>query len=117
MDPTITIPANAPGIIEFYQQRDLIWLLLQTLTIGFPLVLLFTGLAARLRTACSNGVRGRRYPALVSFAGAYLALAALVVLPVAYWHDVAHRLIWNIPADSTGDWLVGRAVGLVVQII
>ena len=117
MDTAVSIPVNAPGVLEFYQERDLIWLLLQALTIALPAFLLLTGRAARLREACAKLARGRAYPTLLLFAAAYLTLSALVVLPVAYWLEVAHWVAWKLPVSGPGEWLAGRAGILVAQVI
>lgn len=118
MDPTlIPIPVNAPGVIEFNQQRDLIWLLEQAVILAVPVVFLFTGWGARLRTACSNITGGRGWLTLILFAAAYLAIAAIPVLPVAWWREIAHREVWGRPTEALGDWLAGRGVGLAIQIV
>jgi STE24 endopeptidase len=79
--------------------------------------LLFTGLAARFRAVCARVTGGREFLTLLLFAAAYLTLAALVVLPVAFWLEVAHRLAWKLPASSPGEWLAGRAMNLVAQLV
>ena len=53
-------PSIAPGVSRVYQERDLIWLLLQALAIALPAFLLLTGRAARLREACAKLARGAR---------------------------------------------------------
>jgi STE24 endopeptidase len=118
MDPTfIPIPVNAPGVLEFNYQRDLIWLLEQVVILAVPLTLLFTGWGARLRTACATVAGGRGWLTLILFAAAYLTIAAIVVLPVAYWREIAHRVAWGRPVDGLGAWLAGRSIGLLIQVI
>ena len=118
MDPAlIPIPVNLPGVVDFNQQRDLIWLLEQAVILATPMVLLFTGWGARLRTACSTAAGNRGWLTLILFAAAYLAIAAIIVLPVAWWREIAHRTAWGRPVDGLGDWLAGRATGLLIQVI
>jgi STE24 endopeptidase len=118
MDPTlIAIPVNAPGVVEFNQQRDLIWLLEQALILAVPLILLFTGWGARLRAACARLTGDRSWLTLILFAAAYLAIAAIAVLPVAWWREIAHREAWGRPVQDLGPWLAGRGTGLLVQIV
>jgi STE24 endopeptidase len=118
MDPTlIPIPVNAPGVLEFNQQRDLIWILEQVVILAVPLALLFTGWAARLRTMCARITGDRSWLTLILFAAAYLAIAAITVLPVAWWREIAHREAWSRPAEALGPWLANRGIGLVIQIV
>lgn len=118
MDPTlIAIPVNAPGVIEFNQQRDLIWLLEQAVILAVPLTMLFTGWGARLRTACTRLTGDRSWLTLILFAAAYFAIAALAVLPVAWWREIAHRMAWDRPVEALGPWLAGRGTGLLIQIV
>jgi STE24 endopeptidase len=118
MDLTLVpIPVNAPGVLEFNQQRDMIWLLEQAVILAVPLTLLFTGWGARLRTAVSTLTGGRGWLTLILFAAVYLAIAAIIVLPVAWWREIAHRTAWGRPVEALGDWLAGRGTGLLVQII
>lgn len=112
----IPVPVNAPGVIEFYQHRDLIWWLLQGVTFAVPLALLFTGAGAGIRTVCARIVGGRRTSTLIFSAAVYLTILALATLPVAYWLDVAHRVAWGRPASSPDAWFAGRATSLLVQI-
>jgi Zn-dependent protease with chaperone function len=115
MDPVV--PSNAPDVLTFFQQRDLIWLLLQAITVTVPAVFLFTGRSARLRSACVQFTGGRRYLALLVFATVYLTVAALLVSPVEYWLEVSHRVAWRLPASTLAEWLADQAKGLVVQIV
>lgn len=112
----VPIPVNAPGVIEFYLQRDLIWWLLQGVTFAVPLLLLFTGLGAGIRTLCARIAGERGAVTLILCAAAYLTILVFATLPVAYWLDVAHRVAWERPASSPEAWLVERATGLLVQI-
>jgi STE24 endopeptidase len=115
MDPVV--PSNAPDVLKFFQQRDLIWMLLQAVTVTIPAVFLFTGRSARLRSACVQLTGGRRYLALLVFATTYLTVTALLVLPVEYWLEVSHRAAWRLPVSSLAEWLADQAKGLVVQIV
>jgi STE24 endopeptidase len=114
--PVAVPPATAAAIAHMHV-HEVIWALGQLLALLLPAVLLFTGWGAKLRAACSRLVRGNRYGTLTLFACAYLFLAALVVLPVEYWRDIASERAFGRPGDPPLAWLVGEVVPLVVKMI
>lgn len=117
MDPTLfPIPVNAPGVVAYNQQRDLIWLLEQAVIIALPVWLLVSGGGAKLRDWLARGT-GRGWLVLPLFAACYLLMAAIVVLPTAWWREVALREAWGRSAPGLGVWLGGKAGPLLVQVM
>src|SRR6185437_906193 len=82
-----------------------------------PALLLFTGLSARLRTACARIPRGNRYLTLTLFAAVYLVLAALVSGAFDYWRDIASDQSLGHPGTPFGPWLVSEIAPLIVKIV
>jgi Zn-dependent protease with chaperone function len=111
------IPVNTPRIIEFWHQRDLLWLAIRLVMLSALAALLFTGWAARLRDACARLAGPRSWLTLPLFGAAFVALMGLVLLPLGLVHDVLHPKTFNAPVPSVPEWLAGRGVTLAIQLV
>ena len=108
----VAVPATTAAAAAYMRTHEIIWAATQLAGLALPALLLVTGWGARLRTACA-----RRHGTLALFACAYLILAALVVLPLDYWRDIANEQALGRPGDPLGSWLLGEAVPLLVKMI
>jgi Zn-dependent protease with chaperone function len=115
-DTPVAIPPTTAIAIAYSQLHELIWGLAQLATLALPILVLFTGWGARLRTLCSRLARGNRTGTLILFAAAWLILAALAVLPLDYWRDIASEPAFGHPGDAVLPWLLGELVPLFVKI-
>jgi Zn-dependent protease with chaperone function len=113
----VVVPVATAAAIAYAQTHEALWALAQLLTLALPALLLFTGWGGRLRTRCGRLMRGNRYLTLTWFACIYLVLAALVVLPLDYWRDIASEQGFGRSGDPLLPWLVGEIVPLVVKLI
>jgi STE24 endopeptidase len=113
----VQIPVNAPGVVEFNQQRDALWLLLQAAVIAVPASILWSGLAARWRDAMARAAGGRATLAWVLFAALFLTVWTAAVTPFAYLLEVAHRSAWGRPTDDVEIWLANRGLMLGALIL
>ncbi len=116
MGAPVAIPPAAAGAAEYMRLHEIIWAAIQLAGLALPALLLFTGWGARLRTACARLARGNRYGTLTLFAGAYLVLAALAVLPLDYWRDIASEQALGRSGDPPVPWLLGEIVPLLVKM-
>jgi Zn-dependent protease with chaperone function len=115
--PIFPIPTNDPAVVAFNQQYDLIWVALQLITLGVPLLIVFSGWGARLRTRLAQMAGKRSWLVLPLLASTTLALVALATLPVAWFLDIQHRAAWDRTVPDTASWLAGRGVSLLVQVL
>ncbi len=115
-DAPVAIPPATAGAIAYAQLHELIWGLTQLTALALPALLLVTGWGAKLRAACVRLARGNRTFTLTLFAAAYLVLAALCVLPLDYWRDIASEPRFGRPGDPLLPWLLGELVPLLVKI-
>ena len=115
-DAPVAIPPTTAAAIAYSQLHELIWGLGQLAALALPILLLFTGWGARLRTFCSRIARGNRYGTLTLFAAFYLVLAALTVLPLDYWRDIASEPAFGRPGESLLSWATGEIAPLLARI-
>jgi len=115
--PIFLIPTNDPAVLAFNQQQDLIWVALQGITIAIPLLILFSGLGARLRSRLVQMAGKRTWLVLPSLASATLAVVAAATLPIAWFLDIQHRAAWGRTVPDTASWLVGRGAVLLVEVV
>jgi STE24 endopeptidase len=81
--------------------------------LALPMILLFTGLSARLRTAALR--LGRRWlPAVMLYAIFFTLLYALVTLPLAYYEGFVRPHAFGLSDQSLHKWLTdtAKATGL-----
>lgn len=115
--PIFPVPINAPGVIAFNHQQDLIWIALQVVAIGVPLLIVFSGWGARLRSRLAQMVGKRTWLILPLLASTTVTIIALAALPLAWFQDVQHRAIWGRAVPDTASWLAGRGVTLIAEIL
>jgi STE24 endopeptidase len=111
------IPVNLPGVIEFNQQHDWLWLAVQAIALCVPLIMVITGLGARLRSRIDAMVGKRKWLTLPLFASAVLVTIALAVLPAAWLLEIHHPALWDRDVPDTGSWLAERGILLIIQVI
>lgn len=108
MKGPVPIPTTVPGLIGYFPIADAAWVGVHLFALAVPLVFLFTGWGARLRTYCLMRAGGNQSLGLMLFAAVYLALAGLIVLPSAYYLDIALPAAWNGPVPALPTWLGGK---------
>jgi STE24 endopeptidase len=112
----VTIPPTTPRAIAFSHDANLLWLAGRIFLLGIPAVLLFTGLAGRLRSKLSALVRGSWFCTVTSCAVAYLAIFTLLFLPLEY---ALRRVLvgYGLSAQTTGQWLGEQGTGLAIKAV
>jgi Zn-dependent protease with chaperone function len=105
----VAVPETTAAALARMRNANIRWAVAQLFDLAVPLFFLFTGLGARLRRGCEN-ISGRRWFWTVTlFACAYLALAALIVLPFDFYvGSVTHQTLLNT--------LKGEGVQLAVML-
>ena len=89
----VAIPVATAAVMAHAHIREVLWGLLQLAALLLPLLLLFTGWSARIRTACAWLARGNRYATLLGVTAVYLVLGFLVSVPLFYWRDGAFQAL------------------------
>src|SRR5271168_4603913 len=116
-DSPVAVPETTPAALARIRDGNIGWAAFQLLALAIPLLILFTGLGARLRALCES-ISGRRWFWTVTlFACAYLFLAALIVLPLDFYTGYVQQHAAGRSDQSLPNWLTGEIVQLLVRLI
>jgi STE24 endopeptidase len=117
-DAPVAVPAPSEKALRYFRGGNAIWLVEQILGFALPLLLLFTGLSARLRTLSAGIARGHFYPTLVIYLVVFSVAMFLIELPMSYYvgyvREHAYGLSTQRLSKWTGDQLKGLVIGLLV---
>ncbi len=116
-DAPVAVPPATEAGLAYAHLHEWIWALVHLVGLAVPAVLLFSGAAARLRSTCSRLVRANRYGTLALFAAVYFVIAALCVMPLDYWRDVASEHAFGRSGEPFAAWLTGELVPLATTIV
>ena len=112
----VPVPPATARAIAFSHDANLLWLAGRIFLLGTPIVVLFTGLAGRLRSKLADVVRGSWFWTVTSGALAYLAIFTLLFLPLEY----AQRRVlvgYGLSVQTTGQWLAEQGIGLAMKAV
>jgi STE24 endopeptidase len=114
----VDVPPPSDKAVRYYTSGNLIWVVEQLLALALPLLLLFTGLSAWLRTIASQLAHGRFYPSLVIYLVLLSTLVFLVELPLSYYVGFVREHAYGLSSQRFGKWLgdsfKSLGVGLVI---
>jgi STE24 endopeptidase len=113
----LPVPKTTPALLAGERQADIYWTAFQLLALAIPLLILFTGLGARLRRRCESFTGHRWFWTVTLFACAYLVLAALIALPFEFYAGYVQPHAAGHSDQSLLNWLKGDSVPLVVRLI
>lgn len=117
-DAPVPVPVSTPAAVAYSQRHELMWALIQLATLALPLVLLITGWGgAKLRAACAWLTRGNRYLTLTLSAVLYLALMALIILPLDYWRDIDSDHYLGQASAPLTTWIMGEVTAFLVKAV
>jgi STE24 endopeptidase len=113
----VAVPLASQRVIAFAQHREPLWIAAQLLPIVFALLLLVTGLGARLRKFCARLVGANWFWTVTLFACVYVFAAALVTVSFDYYRDVVDLRAWGEAYPTQPEWILGETVSLVVRLV
>ena len=109
----VQVPPPTPLAIRYYRTGNVLWTIDTAVGLALPMILLFSGLSARLRTAALR--LGRRWlPAVMLYALFFTLLYALITLPLAYYEGFVRPHAFGLSDQSLHKWLTdtAKATGL-----
>lgn len=113
----VAVPTATAALLAWQREANIHWAVFHLLALAIPLLILFTGLGARVRRTCES-VSGRRWFWTVTlFACVYLILAALIALPVDFYIGYWQQHVAGHPGQTLLGWLKGEGAALVIQLV
>jgi len=116
-DGPVDVPAPSEKALRYHHGNNAIWAVEQVLSLALPLLLLFTGLSAWLRTLASQVAGGRFYPTLAIYFVLLSILLFVVELPLAYFIGFAREHAYGLSTQRLSKWTSDQAKGLGVGVI
>jgi STE24 endopeptidase len=113
----VDVPAPSDKALRYHQGNTTIWAAEQILSIALPLLLLFTGLSAWLRTVAGQLAGGRFYPTLAIYFVLLSVLLFVVELPLAYTIGFAREHAYGLSTQHLSKWAGDQAKGLGVGVV
>jgi len=116
-DSPVDVPAPSDKALRYHQGNTTIWATEQILSIALPLLLLFTGLSAWLRTLAGQLAGGRFYPTLAIYFVLLSVLLFVVELPLSYFIGFAREHAYGLSTQHLSKWAGDQAKGLGVGLV
>jgi STE24 endopeptidase len=113
----IEIPASSAVAIAYQHLSDRFWLADQLAAPVLALLLLASGLGARLCNAIARRVGGRRYLVVALYAASFVALLQLARMPLDYFWVQAHDRAMQAAPTSFSGWLPGQARDSILLLL
>ena len=113
----VEVPKTTAALLAQERHADIYWAVFRLLSLAIPLLVLFTGLGARLRRMCESSSGRRWFWTVTIFACGYLVLAALIALPFDFYAGYVQPHSAGHSDQSFLNWLKGDSVPLAVRLI
>src|SRR5262245_40459830 len=108
--------AFTPENREYQRIRVALAIVSPLVSIAVGMLLLFTGLAQRMRDLANARARGR-WPRMVTFFALYSLVMAVVLLPLDWYGGFALEHRFGLSTQTLGDWALDQAKALGFQIV
>jgi Zn-dependent protease with chaperone function len=112
----VAVPRPTAQAVEFQSSGNVLWVVDTLWSLLLPLVLLFTGLSARIRTLALR-VGRRWYFGLVIYGAIVSLLFAMVSLPLAYYEGFVREHAYGLSNQTFGKWAGDLVKGEIIGII
>jgi Zn-dependent protease with chaperone function len=113
----VEVPPPSEKAVRYHESGNRLWLFEQLLAIAIPLLLLFTGLSAHIRTFASHLARGRFYPTLVIYFVLLSILLFLIELPLSYYVGFAREHAYGLSSQRLSKWFGDALKGLGIGVL
>jgi Zn-dependent protease with chaperone function len=117
----VSVPEPTEKALKYYRSGNTLWIVENLWGFLVPLIILFTGFAARIRTLASRLAGGRWFWTIALFAVLYGLVGFLIDLPLAYCTGFArphaYGLSDQLPSKWWGDAFKELGVGLVLSVL
>jgi Zn-dependent protease with chaperone function len=114
----VAVPEPSALAVDYYRSGNLLWMADQAWSILILIVVLTTGLSARLRDLALRFARNRWFVALALYFIFFTLLTSIVDLPRAYYEDFVRQHAYGLSNQTLGKWWTDAltALGLACVI-
>ncbi len=113
----VAVPETTATALARIRSANIHWAAFRLLDLAIPLLILFTGLGARLRRMCESLSGHRWFWTLTLFACVYLVLAALIALPFDFYAGYIEAHVAGRSSQTLANWFKGEGVSVVVRLV
>jgi Zn-dependent protease with chaperone function len=117
----VPIPRPSPEAIRFHTTGNAWWIFDQVWGLAIPALVLATGLSVALRDRSRRLARGWFGPTVLVYAALYLAIVALIGLPLDYIQGFARLHEYGLSNQTVGrwfgHWVIGQGVNLILSML
>ena len=111
------LPEPTSQAIRYQNSQDWFWCADHLMGLAIPLLVLFSGLAARLADWCYRLSGNRWFLAIAFFAITYATIDFSLNLPLAFWEGYVNEHRFGLGTGSPGQWMKEQFVGYVATLI
>ena len=116
----VEVPPASDKAMSYYRSGNLLWWVNTLFGVLIPVLFLWTGFSARLRT-WATGIGKKWFLSLAVFLVAYNLIGYVLQLPLSYYQGFVRQHAYGLSNQTLGKWmgdsLTSLLVGLVVAVL
>ncbi len=116
----VEVPPATDKALRYYRSGNLLWWVNTFFGVLIPVLFLWTGFSARLRT-WATGIGRKWFLSLAVFLVAYNLIGYLLQLPLSYYQGFVRQHAYGLSNQTLGKWvgdsLTSLLVGLIVAVL
>ncbi len=113
----MAVPEPSPLAVEYYRSGNWLWVADQVWSMLVLVVVLGTGLSARLRDLALRVARNRWFFALALYFVGFTLITTVVDLPRAYYEEFSRQHAYGLSNQTLGKWWTDTLTALVLGCI
>ena len=112
----VAVPPATPTALRYYTSGNRLWVLDQVVAIALLLVILFTGLSAKLRSLAQRIGRNWFFTIVVYFT-LFTILTSLITLPLTYYQEFVRQHEYGLSTQTLQKWWTDSLTALAVSCV
>jgi Zn-dependent protease with chaperone function len=113
----VSVPEPSELAVSYHRSGNLLWAANQIWSIGMLVVLLITGLSARLRDVALRLTRHRWFLALTVYVILITVITAVVDLPRAYYEEFVRQHAYGLSNQTLQKWWTDTLTALALSCV
>jgi Zn-dependent protease with chaperone function len=113
----VAVPEPSDRAVSYYTSGNVLWVANQVWSVLLLVVLLVTGLSARLRDLALRLTRNRWFLALAVYFMLFTLVTSLVDLPRAYYEEFVRQHAYGLSNQTLGKWWTDTLTVLALSLV